>query len=150
MGWFCPVYGLAGVTNLFIRVKGILAAVEGPELMPGLEVGPPPHAAVYHVREPLVVRHLQPPVRRPRDRHALVVLPLGRQHLLQVLDRPVPFQLLQLLPERSDGALTPIFYLPALRICFMLYEIHDDDDDDDKMAEIFKQPCPALTFETQR
>ena len=52
-------------------LEGMLAAVEGLELVARLEVGPPVQLAVDHVREPLVVRHLKPPVGRPRDRHAL-------------------------------------------------------------------------------
>ena len=44
---------------LLLGSEGVLAAVEGLELVVGLEVGPAPHAAVDHVRQPLAMRHLQ-------------------------------------------------------------------------------------------
>ena len=39
--------------------EGVLAQVQRLELVVGLEVGPAPHPAVDHVRQPLAVRHLQ-------------------------------------------------------------------------------------------
>ena len=43
---------------LLLGSEGVLAAVEGLELVVGLEVGPAPHPAVDHVRQPLAVGHL--------------------------------------------------------------------------------------------
>ena len=39
--------------------EGVLAQVQGLELVVGLEVRPAPHAAVDHMRQPLAMRHLQ-------------------------------------------------------------------------------------------
>ena len=41
-----------------LGVEGVLAEVEGLELVVRLQVRPPPHPAVDHVREPLPVRNL--------------------------------------------------------------------------------------------
>ena len=76
-----------GGTYFAFGLEGMLAAVERLELVAGLEVGPPIQLAVNHVREPLVMRHLEPPVRRPRDRHALGIGALRGQGPHQILFR---------------------------------------------------------------
>ena len=83
-------FTLKGGTYFAFGLEGILAAVERLELVARLEVGPPVHLAVNHVREALVVRHLEPPVCRPRDRHALGIRTLRGQGSHQFLFRPLP------------------------------------------------------------
>ena len=46
------------LTHLVLGVEGVLAEVEGLELVVRLQVRPPPHPAVDDVREALPVRHL--------------------------------------------------------------------------------------------
>lgn len=49
--------------NFFLLgAEGVLAQLEGFELVVALEVGPAPHATVYDVGEAFTVRDLQPPI----------------------------------------------------------------------------------------
>ncbi len=55
---------------LLLGAKGELAALQGFQLVVGLQVRPAPHPAVDDMRQTFPVGHLQPPVQRPRNRHA--------------------------------------------------------------------------------
>ena len=66
-----PVVIRVDADVLLLRAEGELAALEGFELVVGLQVRPAPHPAVDHMGQTLPVGHLQPPVQRPRNRHTL-------------------------------------------------------------------------------
>lgn len=54
-----------------LGAKGELAALQGFELVVGLQVRPAPHPAVDDVGQTLPVGHLQPAVQRARNGHTL-------------------------------------------------------------------------------
>lgn len=59
-------------TDVFLLgAEGELTALQGFQLVVGLQVGPAPHSAVDDVGQALPVGHLQPPIQRPRNRHTL-------------------------------------------------------------------------------
>lgn len=56
---------------LLLGAEGELTALQGFQLVVGLQVRPAPDPAVDDMGQTLPVGHLQPPVQRPRNRHAL-------------------------------------------------------------------------------
>ena len=103
-----------GGTYFAFALEGMLAAVERLELVAGLEVGPPIQLAVNHVREPLLVRHLDSPVRRPRDRHTLGIGALHSQGPHQILFRTLFLRLPQFLQENRLSPDGPILWTTIL------------------------------------
>uniref|UniRef100_A0A147BU34 Uncharacterized protein n=1 Tax=Ixodes ricinus TaxID=34613 RepID=A0A147BU34_IXORI len=97
---------------LLLGREGVLAALQGFQLVVALQVGPPPHPAVDDVRQALAVRHLQPAVEGAGDGDALGRLAGAREGLLEVLDGPLA--LLQLLDERVHRLLGPFLLLIPL------------------------------------
>lgn len=53
---------------VLLGVKGVLAHLDGPQLVVAVQVRPAPQPAVDDVRQALPVRHLQPAVQRPARR----------------------------------------------------------------------------------
>lgn len=53
---------------ILLRVEGVLAQLDRPQLMVGLQVGPAPQTAVDDVRETFSVGYLQTAIQRPADR----------------------------------------------------------------------------------
>lgn len=60
---------MVGVDTHFIllQVEGILAGVDGFQLVVAVEVGPPPQAAVKDVGQTFTVGHLKTPIQGPED-----------------------------------------------------------------------------------
>lgn len=56
---------------LLLGAEGELAALQGFQLVVGLQVRPAPHPAVDDMGKTLPVGHLQSPVQRTRNRHTL-------------------------------------------------------------------------------
>lgn len=56
---------------LLLGAEGELTALQGFQLVVGLQVRPAPDPAVDDMGQTLPVGHLQPSVQRPRNRHAL-------------------------------------------------------------------------------
>lgn len=97
---------------LLLGAKRVLAALQGLQLVVGLEVGPAPHSAVNDVRQAFPVRHLQPSIQGAGDGHAVAGLAWGAERPLQLLHGPL--LLFQLFDQRVHCFLGPLFLLVAL------------------------------------
>ena len=50
---------------ILLEVEGVLAGIDGPQLMVAVKVRPSPEAAVDDVRQAFAMGHLKTPVQRP-------------------------------------------------------------------------------------
>lgn len=68
---------MVGVDTHFIllQVEGVLAGVDGFQLVVAVEVWPPPQAAVKDVGQTFTVGHLQTPIQGPEQRANQVKTP---------------------------------------------------------------------------
>lgn len=108
-----------------LQLEGVLAVLESVQLVVGLQVWPPPQAAVDHMGQALALGHLQSTVQRPAsgdgqhpvkhclssvglpgDGDALGARALRGDRLFEFVQAPT---LLELLHQALDGLLTPLF-----------------------------------------
>lgn len=97
---------------LLLGAERVLAALQGLQLVVGLEVRPAPHSAVNDVRQAFPVRHLQPSIQGAGDRHAVAGLARAAESPLQLLHGPL--LLFQLFHQSVHSFLGPLLLLVSL------------------------------------
>lgn len=97
---------------LLFGAKGVLAALQGLQLVVRLQVGPAPHPAINNMRQTFPVGHLQPSVQGAGDCHTVTGLTRAAEGPLQLLHGPL--LLFQLLNQSVHGLFRPFLFLVSL------------------------------------
>lgn len=97
---------------LLFGAKGVLAALQGLQLMVGLQVRPAPHPTINDVRQAFPMGHLQPSIQGAGDCHTVTGLTRAAESPLQLLHGP--FLLFQFLNQSIHCLFRPFLFLVSL------------------------------------
>ena len=120
--WTVHSFVVVGVdAHIFLfGAKGVLAALQGLQLVVGLQVGPAPHPTVDDMRQAFPVGHLQPSVQGAGDCHTVAGLTRAAEGPLQLLHGSL--LLFQFLDQSFHRLFCPLLFLVSLLPAQQLFD----------------------------